>query len=93
MNKIVEQMMLERVKEVNNDPMDMYFGLGYSRTSHIYNLERDFIYQYYSLGIVGVIVFLGPYVCILMLIMLIMLIKFKDRATIQNCAIVLESDD
>lgn len=90
-NRIVEQMMLERVKEINNDPMDTYFGLGYSRTSHIYNLERDFIYQYYSLGLVGVIVFLGPYVCILMLIMFIMLIKFKDRATIQNCAIVLGS--
>lgn len=88
-NRIVEQMMLERVKEINDDPMDTYFGLGYSRTSHIYNLERDFIYQYYSLGLIGTIVFLGPYVGILVLIILIMLIKFKDRATVQNCAIVL----
>lgn len=90
-NRIVEQKMLERVKEVNNDPMDTYFGLGYSRTSNIFNLEKDFVYQYYSLGIIGVIVFLGPFVGILLLVMGVMLIKFKEKATMQNCAIVLGS--
>lgn len=88
-NRIVEERILERVKEINDDPMDDYFGLGYTRTSSIFNLERDFLYQYYSLGIIGVILFLGPYVGILIVIMALMLIKFKKRGNILNCSLVL----
>ncbi len=88
-NRIIEQRMLERVKEINNDPMDTYFGLGYTRTSNIYNLEKDFIYQFYSMGIIGVILLLGPYIMIILVAMLWMLIKFKDKANIENCSLVL----
>lgn len=88
-NRIIEQRMLERVKEINNDPMDDYFGLGYTRTSNIYNLERDFLYQYYSLGIIGVILFLGPYIGILLIAMALMIIKFKEKGTVLNCSFVL----
>ena len=62
---------------------------GYTRTSNIYNLERDFLYQYYSLGIVGVVIFLGPYVGILLITMILMLVKFKKRGNIENCSLVL----
>lgn len=88
-NRIIEQRMLERVKEINNDKMDAYFGLGYTRTSNIYNLERDFLYQYYSMGIFGVILFLGPYIAILLLVMGLMLLKFKNNFNVENCALVL----
>lgn len=88
-NRIVEQRMLERVKEINDDPMDDFFGMGYTRTSNIYNLERDFLYQYYSLGIIGVAIFLGPYVGILLITMVLMLVKFKKRGNIENCSLVL----
>ena len=88
-NRIIEQAMFERVKEINNDKMDDYFGLGYTRTTNIYNLEKDYLYQYYSVGIAGVIVFLGPYIAGLVAVIALMLIKFKERVTIKNCSIVL----
>lgn len=88
-NRIIEQRMLERVKEINNDKMDSYFGLGYTRTSNIYNLERDFLYQYYSMGIFGVLLFLGPYVVVLLVSMGLMLLRYKTNFNVENCALVL----
>ena len=63
--------MLKRVKEINNNKYDDLLGLTYSRTSKVFNLEKDFQYQYYSLGIIGQILFIGP--LIVMLIMGIVL--------------------
>lgn len=88
-NRIIEERMLQRVKEINNDVMDTYFGMGYSRTSNIYNLERDFLYQYYSMGVVGVILLLGPYVGIVAFIMVMMLIRFKTTFNMINCSLIL----
>lgn len=88
-NRIVEEEILKRVKEVNDNKMDDWFGIGYTRTSNIYNLEKDFVYQYYSVGIVGVVLLLGPYIGILLFVMLRMLVHFKKRVTVFNCALVL----
>lgn len=88
-NRIVQEEMLKRVKEVNDNEMDDLFGIGYTRTSDIYNLEKDFLYQYYSMGSLGVTLLLGPYVLCLLLMMFTMLKKFKEKVTLFNCAIVL----
>lgn len=88
-NRIVEEEMLKRVKEINDNPWDDWFGIGYTRTSNIYNLERDFAYQFYSIGIFGTALLLGPYILIIALMMIIMLVKFKDKATLFNCSFVL----
>lgn len=52
--------MLKRVKEINNNKLDNLFGITYSRTSKVFNLERDFLYQYYSMGIIGVLILIFP---------------------------------
>lgn len=88
-NRIVEEEMLKRVKEINDNKMDDWFGIGYTRTSSIYNLEKDFVYQYYSVGIVGVILLLGPYIGILLFVMGRMLRYFKKQVTVFNCSLVL----
>lgn len=88
-NRIVEEKMLQRVKEINDNAQDDWFGIGYTRASNIYNLEKDFAYQYYSVGIIGTILLLGPYVAIIFGIILAMLLQFKKRATIFNCSLVL----
>lgn len=41
------------------------------------------------MGIIGVILLLGPYIMIILVAMLWMLIKFKDKANIENCSLVL----
>lgn len=88
-NRIVEEKMLQRVKEINNNKMDDWLGIGYTRTSNIYNLEKDFAYQYYSMGIIGAALLVGPYIAIILGIMIFMLMKFKKRVTIFNCSLVL----
>lgn len=88
-NRIIEEKMLQRVKEINNNQLDNWFGIGYTRTSNIYNLEKDFIYQYYSMGALGAILLVGPYIIITILVIIIMLWKFKEKCTLLNASIVL----
>lgn len=61
-NRLIETEMLTQVVENNKNPADKWIGISYARTSNIYNLERDFQYQSFSLGWIGVVLFLGIYV-------------------------------
>lgn len=88
-NRIVEEKILQRVKEVNSNSLDKWLGIGYTRTSNIYNLEKDFVYQYYSMGILGAGLLVGPYVIFILIMIIIMLWKFKKKCTLENCSIVL----
>ena len=88
-NRLVQEEMLKRVKEINDNKLADLFGIGYTRTSNIFNLERDFIYQYYSMGSIGTVLLLGPYIVVLLLVMLKMLYRFKPRVTLFNCSLVL----
>lgn len=63
-NRHLEQAMLDRVVAKNNNRADALWGISYMRENHIFNLERDFASQIYSLGWFGMILFLGPYVAI-----------------------------
>lgn len=54
--------MLEAVKARNHAFGDSWVGIGYSREQAIYNLEKDFVNQYYSLGILGLLLFVSFYV-------------------------------
>ncbi len=88
-NRLLEQKILDRLMEVNNNKYDKLMGITYERTSKVFNLERDFLYQYYSLGILGVLLFLSPYILIVLFGGLVLLIKFKTKLTYQNCALLL----
>lgn len=64
-NRHLEQAMLNQVVKTNNNKLDKFFGISYTRQSNIFNLERDFLSQVYSLGWIGMLLFIGPYVVIL----------------------------
>lgn len=57
----------KRVMEINDSKLDKFFGMGYSRLMNIFNIERDYINQYYAIGIFGIIIFIFPYVALLLL--------------------------
>lgn len=59
--RFLEQTMVERVIEINNNPYDILFGITYTRVQNIFNIEKDFVMQFYSLGIIGTILVLLPY--------------------------------
>lgn len=62
----VEEAMLNRAKSVNNDSLNNWFGISYTRMNHIANLEQDFISQWYSMGFIGVLLLIMPYVFVLL---------------------------
>ena len=66
---------LARVKERNNDDLDTYFGLGY--TLNMIDGERDYVYQFYLFGIIGIIVLMGPYFAMLLYLIVRSLFNLK----------------
>lgn len=87
-NRYMEELMLKRVSQVDNRPLDSLLGLTYSRTSHIYNLESDFRYQYYSMGFIGVFLLLGPYIAILLYGIFRCFRYFKKLFTFWNVSVI-----
>jgi hypothetical protein len=65
-NRKVEEAMLKQVVKYDNDPLDKWLGIGYMRQTNIFNLERDFTAQYYSLGLVGAFLYLALYPAIIL---------------------------
>lgn len=59
--RYLEKQMLDRVIEINHNPYDKWLGISYTRVQNIFNLEQDFLVQYYSVGICGMILFLSGY--------------------------------
>lgn len=87
-NRVVVQRILERLKTVNNNYNDTLYGITYVRMSNIFNLERDFVSHYYTLGIVGLILFLAPYFIILIVCGIYILINYKTKFTIKNTSLI-----
>lgn len=62
-SRIMKSNIIKRISERNNNKYDKYLGLGY--TLNFIDLERDYVYQYYLFGLVGIILFICPYILIL----------------------------
>jgi len=65
--RFLEKSMVKRVIDINSNKLDLFFGISYIRIQNIFNIEQDFVMQYYSLGIIGTILILFPYFVILMI--------------------------
>lgn len=87
----VEKDMFERVSKVSNNKGDIIFGMGFSRASNVFTLERDFLYQYYSVGIFGTILILGPYIAMLFAGIILILKQGITNFSVKTNALVLSS--
>lgn len=77
-NRLLMINILNRMKDVDNRKvLDELFGVSYSRMSNIAVLERDFVSQYYSLGIIGLIILVMP-LAIIPLCCFIRILKNKN---------------
>lgn len=77
--RFLEFSMINRVIEINDDPMDPWFGISATRETNIFKVERDYIAQYYSMGIIGVAIFMLPFVLLAVFYSFYSLLK-KNRA-------------
>lgn len=60
--RVLKRDIMHRIMVKNNNKLDKYFGMGY--TIGTMDMERDYIYQYFLLGIVGVVLLIGIYIFI-----------------------------
>ena len=59
--RYIETSMIKRVVEINNNPADKFLGITNTRLQNVFNIEKDFVVQYYALGIIGLILIFTPY--------------------------------
>lgn len=63
--RTIETSIIKRVVEINDDSLDILFGISNSRIQNIVNIERDFVLHYYAFGIIGSIILLLVYILML----------------------------
>ena len=68
---------IARIKERNNNKLDTYLGMGY--TLNFMDIERDYVYQYYLFGILGLILFISPYFVLLLIAIIKILLNLKNK--------------
>lgn len=86
-NRVMETEMLNQVKQANHNSLDKWLGIGFTRQSNIFTLERDFLSQNYSLGVIGVLLLLVPYLGVLLYTALSWLLKAQNR-TLEITALI-----
>lgn len=84
----LEQAQLERIKQINNKPSDDWLGITYTRMNYAFNLERDFVSQWYSMGYIGVLLLVMPYVFLLLFGIYLMLRYRKQLFTYWNVTLL-----
>ena len=86
--RYMEQAMIKRLKEVNNNNLDNLFGLTYVRVMNVFNIEKDYIMQFYSVGIFGCIIFLGFYFVAVMYSSIKILFDIHNKFNVQNVSML-----
>lgn len=84
----IEIKMLKQVMANNNSPLDKWLGLSFMRENYLFPLERDFLAQYYSLGLIGMLLYLGPYVLSLLYLIYSWLRRKENRTFLMTSLIV-----
>lgn len=77
--------MISRIIERNNNSGDHLLGIGY--LSNVPYTERDYVYQYYIFGLVGLILLLGPFCLPVPYSIYKILRNIRKKLTLENCAI------
>lgn len=66
--RVLKTMILEDIYNNNDNEKDKYLGMGYT-TNYIYT-EADYTYQFYMYGIIGIVLFIGPYIAMLLFVII-----------------------
>lgn len=80
--RVLKTMILKNIQENNQNPLDKYLGIGYT-LNYIYT-EADYSYQYYTYGLMGFLVLIGPYFVLLLYVLIQGLKHFKAMFTMES---------
>lgn len=70
------------IVDSNNNIFDKYLGVGY--TANLIDPETDLYYIYFNFGILGLLLFFGPYVILLIYCFLQILLNIKTKYNLEN---------
>lgn len=85
-NRQVQKLIVERIEELNGGSMNKLFGSSYTRfTSGGLYLEQDIIIHYYTIGILGILILLGPWLYYLLKCIYHVVKNMKYNFTFHNC--------
>lgn len=87
-SRLMKVKIIARIKERNNNKYDTFLGMGY--TINFEDLERDYVYQYYIFGIIGVLILLFPQIFILFKATINIIKKYK-KINITSTLLLLSS--
>ena len=85
-NRELGQLIAKRMKKLNNNGiLDTILGTSYSTLkSRDVFLERDFISHYFSLGLIGMLLFILPYVIILIMEIITIIKNYQNKLWVHN---------
>lgn len=84
-NRNFKTFMINDIIVKNNNPMDKFFGIGY--TSGVPYTERDYVFEYYIFGFVGIVLLMLPFIGVVLVALIRILKDMKHKATIMNLAL------
>jgi len=89
-NRAIEGLITSRIKQLRANPMDRFVGMGYSRMTNagLY-IEEDFYAQYYTMGAIGVVLFLFFYIVIIIYSFIRAIKNYKNRFNFLNIILML----
>lgn len=82
--RLIKTEILNRVIERSDRFSDKLLGIG--TLESLYN-EKDYLFQYYSYGIVGILLFIFPFIAVLIYGGIKILTNLKNLFTFRNCSI------
>lgn len=85
-SRLMKIKIINRFKERNNNKYDTFLGIGY--TTNFEDLERDYVYQYYIFGIIGLIIIILPEIILLLKSTLNILKKLKKINITLTCMLL-----
>ncbi|MEG2275981.1 MAG: O-antigen ligase family protein [Clostridia bacterium] len=87
----VEEAMIKRVAEINNNENSKLWGISYCRVQNIFNIERDYLLQYYTIGAIGLVIFILPFALIWLVCSIKILVKYKTLLNTKNMVMCLST--
>lgn len=81
-NRILKNDIVRRIKVRNNNSNDTFLGMHF--LLDYMNIEKDYIYQYYLLGIIGLILSIGVYYTFYISAIIKLFKNFKEKFKFEN---------
>lgn len=88
-SRLIEKLVINRVYNMSNARGKLFFGIGYNSAINIVNIERDYVMQYYTIGILGIILFLGIYFVFYFLLGFKILFNLENQLNFLNLMFLL----